>query len=238
MKEFWDLAKTIIASPAGLVALIGLLLLGLGAAGGIRYEQWFVIDDPFWRPALAGLGLLMLVAAAIKLLFYSSRAIIDAVDFRKLGIKIVRPSDNETVAKKVRVTITSEKPIPPGYHLRVLRGYPREDGILPNARLQKDLTKLEWNAHDFDLGGSVNEVRTIEACVVGPDGLALLGAWERDHEVHVKTINELNRVAEIAKVVPKIDWLKSIVARTADMHLCASITVTRGPQASDATNSH
>lgn len=220
LKEFAEILKSIITTPAGIVVLLGAVLLGLGAAGGVTYNRFFPIEAPLGRGLLAVLGAALVVAAAVRLLGFAGASAPDAARFETLGIRITHPERNDVADGKIRVTVVSDKPLPAGYELRVLRMYD-DGGILPDALLGKTASKLEWTAPAFDVAGAPR----IGAWLVGPDGRALLDAWLRDHETHRLTLDELRRVAAIANLEPKMIWLRPILARTADMHACACVEV-------------
>jgi hypothetical protein len=227
MKELWDLIKTILTTPAGLVALFGLILLELAAAGGVRYSGWLVIDDPGWRLAMGGLGAMFLIAAVAKALMVTGDSGIRPTDIAALGIKITSPHGGDALGNRERVTVTTEKPIPKGYELRVLRGYPGVNGFIPHVKLTKANDKLEWNAFDFDIGGDKGSTRMIEAWLIGPDGAVLLKAWEEDHKAIAAANHEIDRLARLANEAGKRIWLPPIGSPTKDMHKCFSIVVTR-----------
>lgn len=218
MKELWELIKTIVTTPAGLMAFFGLVLLTLGAAGGIRYSGWLPIDEGAWRIAFGLLGTALLGFAAWRASTISVQALLTDSEIKALDIKIVAPRHDEVVGDRLTVKVTSEKPIPKGYELRVLRGYPGDLGVVPNAKLIKSSDKLEWDAYDFDIGSSKGDARSIEAWLVGPDGSALLTNWETNHRSTTVPANvEIRRLAKIAKEPGLERWLPPITSVTKDM---------------------
>nr|WP_315243896.1 hypothetical protein [uncultured Albidiferax sp.] len=228
MKELWELFKTIVTTPTGLIALFGLLLLVLGASGGVRYSGWLPIEEAGWRVALGLLGAAFLTLAARKSLAATGQALLSEAEVKALGIKISMPRAGDSVSDRVRVTVVSEKPIPKGYELRVLRGYPRVHGVVPHAKLTTSNDKLEWDAYDFDIGGAKGETRSIEAWLVGPDGAALLATWESNHQSTVVVANrEIRRLAGIANLPADERWLPPITTATRDMHKAYSTIVTK-----------
>ena len=193
----------------------------------MRYSGWLVIDDPYWRLAVGGLGVVFLIAAVAKTLMVAGDSGISPTEVTALGVKITAPRNSDVLSNRERVTVTSEKPIPKGYELRVLRGYPRVEGFVPHVKLTKANNKLEWDAFDFDIGGAKGDTRMIEAWLIGPDGAVLLKAWEENHKAIAATNREIDCLAVLAKASGTRTWLPPIESKTKDMHKCFSIVVKR-----------
>lgn len=149
------------------------------------------------------------------------RAILNSNQISKLGIRITEPQANHLVTKKTDVTVVSEKQIPDGYELHVLRGYPRQQGVVPNAKAHKASADLKWVVYDFHVGNP-KKTYTIEVWLVGESGQALLDNWQANHEIVVKANRELE---DFGKKESDMQWLPPITRVTTDMHRCQSIDV-------------
>ncbi|WP_141715866.1 hypothetical protein [Burkholderia ubonensis] len=100
------------------------------------------------------------------------------------GVRIVSPKDHAEVGETCRVSGTIEKELPQGYKLWVLRRwssepkkfYPSGEAVIEPTQ---DGKSFEWHAEKCHIGGRPNsrDGRILEAWIVGPDGLRLLGAW-------------------------------------------------------------
>jgi len=216
----WKLLAELLTS-SNLLLVLGAIFIALGAAGGVTYNRWFPIDNESWRTVVVATGVIFIV-----LYFVVRRKPITALDPRavkSLGIKIDHPESNATITGKVDVKGTIARPLPNGYELRILRGYP-QGGFVPNAQSLCDHDKKTWLVQQFDIGGAKDESRTIEAWLVGPDGRLLLDTWLAAHEVHRGTISQVEKFAPNERVT----WLKPITQGTSDMYRCAWIKVTRG----------
>jgi hypothetical protein len=168
-----------------------------------------------------------LIAAVAKTLMVAGDSGISPKEVTALGVKITAPRNNDVLSNRERVTVTSEKPIPKNYELRVLRGYPGVEGFVPHVKLTRANERLEWDAFDFDIGGVKGNTRTIEAWLIGPDGAALLKTWGENHKAIAATNREIERLATLANNPGTHTWLPPIESKTKDMHKCFSIVVTR-----------
>lgn len=224
MEKLIQPLRDIVASHAKTALWLGVIVFIVGAAGGVSYNGWLPITREWAQWSMMAAGA---VLAAVSFLKQAPEVALDADKITKLGIKITAPQANERVTSKTRVTVVSDEPIPEGYELHVLRGYPRVKGIVPNAKTHKTAGKLEWVTHDFDIGGIPKETRTIEVWLVGASGTALLDNWEANHAIVSKANRELRRLGEIANQKPDIEWLQPITRFTSDMCRCQSIVVVK-----------
>ncbi len=230
-----DLTKilsTLVASTNQTLLLLGFISLGLGAAGGVRYQSWFLINDQPYRIAMMVAGALFVLAALMRRSEHAPASLKQA-DLDALKIEILTPTAGQDVDRHVRVHVRSSKPIPDGYELIVLRGYPNQNGVVPNQAASRNPTSLDWIADPFDLAGQAGDTRTVEVWLVGRDGQALLKNWQQNHAI-VATLNggirELGgRLKEDADLdVEKMcKWLPPITAFSADMHRCQAVSVKR-----------
>lgn len=226
MEKLFPALRDIVASHNKTTLWLGVILVVLGAAGGVGYNSVLPIAKTWAQVSLMVAGG---VLVALSYAQQSSETSLDPDKFVELGIKIIAPQPNERVTSRTRVTVVSEQPLPKGYELQVLRGYPRQKGVVPNSKAHKTAGKLEWIAHDFDIGGAPKELRTIEVWLVGSNGAALLANWEENHAIVAKANRELRRLGELAKQQPAIDWLPPITRLTSDMARCQSVLVERAP---------
>lgn len=200
---------------------LGAVLFLIGMAGRATYQEWAVGPSEIWARASLGVLGFMLVAGSFWRRPADSR--LSEASIKRLGVSVVHPQPNERIGGKVSVTVKSSKPIPAGYELHVLRGYPSSGGVVPNARTANGSEPLTWVAHDFDIAGKSGERRTIEVWLVGKGGAALLENWKACHEA----------VRENRKLINEVDarnfvWLPPIRRLAPDMHPCCSVPVVRG----------
>jgi hypothetical protein len=215
----WKLLEILLTSQ-NLILVVGAIFVALAAAGGLTYNQWLPIAEDRWRIVMGIFGLVLVV-----LYFLLPRKAVRRLDDRAikaLGVKITFPEDNSRITGLTDVRGTMEMPIPDGYELRILRGYP-QGGLVPNASTLNDPHKKTWLVQQFDIGGSKDEGRRIEAWLVGPDGHLLIDTWLTAHEVHSVT----NRRMEILAPSERLTWLKPLKEGTSDMYRCDWIKVTR-----------
>lgn len=222
MEKLTQPLRDIVASHTKTALWLGVIVFAVGAAGGVVYNGWLPITRDWAQWSMMAAGAVLVAASFLK---RTQVVELDAGKITKLGIEITAPQANERVTSKTRVTVVSKEPLPDGYELRVLRGYPRVKGIVPNAMTHKTAGKLEWVAHDFDIGGAPKDTRTVEVWLVGANGTALFENWEANHSIVSKANRELKRLGEIAKQTPNIEWLPPITGFTTDMHRCQSVVV-------------
>lgn len=209
----------ILASRPTLFILVGAVLVLFAASKGVSYGDWhFAIEESWSR---IGVGIAGFVFVGLSFVKPEIDHLSDTA-VAKLGIKIISPTEKAVLANKTNVRITTAKPIPKGYRLFVLRGYPT-GGFVPNAELVPSADQKEWNAYDFDIGGVTNDARRIEAWVVGEDGVRLLDTWVAAQAVHKQVVNQLKKADPSAK----IKWLDPIMEPARDMHRACWIPVSR-----------
>jgi hypothetical protein len=218
----WKILGQLVTS-SNLALVLGAGLVALGAAGGVKIHGWLPIDDNLWRVAIGVVGLILVV---LHFAYREASTGINRRTIESLGIEITYPQDNQTVFGKFDVQGTVAKPLPKGYELVVLRGYPH-GGFVPSAQALCDHDKKKWHVQQFDIGSpKKNESRTIEAWIVGPDGTLLIDTWLAAHEVHKGTVSQ---VQKLAKEEPEpVSWLKPIKKGTSDMYRCAFVRVKGG----------
>jgi len=209
--------KDVFDTSSKVALLLGSLLILLGAAGGV--PAYVPVTQMWAQIALIVAGIFIILAGLLK--NEASRELTPS-DIAKLGIKIRSPRANDRIERIVRVVVESSKALPKGYELYVLRGYPRENGVVPNAKAQKTINLLEWTVEEFDIAGVKDDVRRIEVWLVGANGRVLLDNWQANHKVLAAANRKLEDLGQ------KTGWLPSIQTRTSDMHLCEAIAVTKG----------
>lgn len=222
MEKLIPLLREIVTSNNRTSLWLGVVVFVVGAAGGITYNGWLPITRDWAQWSMMAAGAILVATSFLK---HNQASSLDADRIAKLGIEITTPQPNERLSSKARVTVVSKEPLPDGYELHVLRGYPRVKGVVPNAKTHKTAGKLEWIAHDFDIGGVPNDTRTIEVWLVGANGTALFENWETNHTIVSNANRELRRLGEIANQKPSIEWLPPITRFTTDMHRCQSVVV-------------
>jgi hypothetical protein len=212
--------EVLLTSP-NLILVLGGIFVVLGASGGVTYQGWFPIADEIWRLLLVAVGITLL-GLYFLLPKDSARKLSDRT-IKSLGIKIEYPESNAVITGKTEVRGTIAKPLPEGYELCILRGYPA-GGYIPHGYCVCDPDKKTWYVAQFDIGGEKNDSRRIEAWLVGPDGRLLLDTWLAAHEVHRASNSRLQELASAERPT----WLKPIAKATSDMYRCDWIKVTRG----------
>jgi hypothetical protein len=220
MEKIIQLIHETFETHSKLCLLLGVLLFMFGASGSVTYNEFSLAPQEWAQLSLMAGGVLLAAASFLKI---DDHKEIGQKAISKLGIKITSPQINERIKGKIRVTVTSDKPLPKGYELHVLRGYPRQNGIVPSAKAQKAADKLEWVAHEFDIAGVKDDVRTIEVWLIGEGGQALIENWEKNHKVLANANRELEKLGK-----NKFAWLDPITRMTPDMHRCQSIAVVKG----------
>src|SRR5437899_1332642 len=117
----WKVVEVLLTSR-NLILLLGGILVVLGTAGGVTYHQWLPIADFGWRVFLVAVGVVLIVL--YFLLPKDSPKKLTDRKIKSLGIKIDYPESNAIITGRTEVRGTIAKPIPEGYELRILRGYP------------------------------------------------------------------------------------------------------------------
>ena len=216
----WKVVEVLLTSP-NLILILGGILIVLGASGGVTYQRWFPIADEQWR-------ILLVVAGALLFALYfllpkdSAKKLTDRT-IKSLGITIEYPGNNTVINGMTEVRGTIAKPLPAGYEICILRGYPK-GGFTPHGYCVREPNKKTWHVAQFDIGGQKGDSRRIEAWVVGPDGRLLLDTWFADQEVHGTTNSRLKELGPTERLA----WLKPIAKATSDMLQCDLIKVTKG----------
>ena len=216
----WKVAEVLVTSP-NLLLILGSIFVLLGASGGVTYQQWFSIVDHEWRIFL------VIVGVALFGLYYwlpkEATKKLSNSTVKLLCITIIYPEGNAVISGQTEVRGTIAKPLPAGYELCILRGYPF-GGFIPHSHCFCDPDKKTWHVQQFDVGGDKGDDRRIEAWLVGPDGRIVLDTWLAAHEL-LKATN--SRVRTLAPD-QLLTWLKPITKPTSDMVLCDWIKVKRG----------
>jgi hypothetical protein len=212
-----------------LLILAGLAVFVIGAAAG--FKDWVKLATA-GRVCVMVLGGL-LIASGFWLYFRersegsAKSASAPLPDASKIGVQIFRPEQNELVGELVDASGSFQKgAIPVGYELRVLRGYPRQGGVLPSGTLRIEESTGRWSVADFGVGGEGSktppERRSLEIWLVGQSGKAALQCWSDAHQVHAKA---MYRIKELTGKYGQ--WLDPIRALPKDMILCAKVDLLR-----------
>jgi hypothetical protein len=201
--------ERLLERPVILVLILGTVLFVLGAAGGIKYNNWLPMDE-YGRWTVLGIGLLLLLGGA-ALSIDNENAKIDVAGYK---IKITKPKEAQTVGDP-EVEGTFEKVPPTGQQLWILRIY--SDGkFVPLKKVDLRSGSKTWTAGECILGGKLGEPRTVGAYIVGKSGQAL-----------IKYYMEASTHHNVTKKEPS-DYLPRIEERTEDMVMCDEISVKKG----------
>jgi hypothetical protein len=146
-----------------------------------------------------------------------------ALSIKRFGIRIDQPDNNALVTGKTKIEGSIARPLPEGYELRIMRGYP-EGGFVPSTQTLCNHNTQRWLVQEFDIGGKKGDARTIEAWMVGPDGRLLLDTWLAAQRVHFGTVSLVRKIAPDDYVT----LLEPIERGTVDMYRCDWIRVTKG----------
>jgi hypothetical protein len=201
--------ERILERPAILLLILGFVLFVLGAANGIKYNGWLVLDDTK--------GWISLIFGALLMLFGGALGVEDMshhISARSYKIKITSPTPNQTVTR-ADVTGTVKRLPPGGYKLMILRIYDNQK-IVPLKEVRFERDGKRWSADDCDLGGTPGKRRTIGAYLVGKSGQALIQYYEEATEFHKGKKEDPN------------EFLPMIIARTEDMIKGDEVTVIKG----------
>ena len=208
-------SKVIDSLPTLLIVLGGILIL-LGLAGGIMYNQWFPVRELGARIAAVVMGLLILLWG-----YFSGNKQVTVPATEKYGIKIEHPRNGDRV-EVVDVRGSIKKALPEGHVLKVLRVYPGSENYIPIGEGRIDIKSGTWMAEQCNIGGKTGDKRWIAAYIVGPGGAALLSYYEKAARVHKSVMNQLrSATGKEGEYLPLMD------KRTPDMLECDRVSVTR-----------
>jgi hypothetical protein len=208
-------------NPESLVILLGGVLVALGAAGGVTYNNFFPITQLWQQVLISVIGLLFALAGVI-LVQQKPRSP------RPYGISITHPGKNESVRITTVKGVIRKRP-PVGHALWLLRMYsdgkyvPLQEVDLPNG-------ENEWEVKDCSMGtGAPGTSRTLGAFLVGPSGQVLLKYWSeasRRHRSLVAAVDEHNSLAESRIPIDTNQrYLPFIWEQTPDMIECHRVDV-------------
>ena len=180
-----------------LLILAGAAVFVVGAAGGLK--DWVRLGTPGGILVMVLGGGLVATGLWIYLRENSNRgaksASANLSEASRIGVQIFRPGQNELVGELVDASGSFKGPIPAGYELRVLRGYPRQGGVLPSGTLRVDESTGRWSVADFEVGGEGGktppERRSLELWLVGESGRAVLQCWSDAHQVHAIAMHRI-----------------------------------------------
>jgi hypothetical protein len=139
---------------------------------------------------------------------------------RSYGIRITEP-DGKNPVDTLDVCGTFQL-IPPGYELRALRYYPRQNGFIPHGAVAIDRVSKTWRVSGFDIGGQPGEERGIDIALAGPTAKILLDYWLEANLVHSEVQKNLRDTT--GKYGP---WLPIISNWPNDLVTCQRVYVKR-----------
>jgi hypothetical protein len=149
-----EIVSKLIDSVPALLTLLGVVLILLGLAGGVSYNQWFPISELEARVAAVVAGTIL-----IGLGFFSWRTHVIVPKARSYGIDIDQPKDGDRV-DIVDVRGRIRNPLPEGYTLRVLRIYPGSESFVPIGEARVEIGKGAWEAERCNIGGRTGDRRS------------------------------------------------------------------------------
>lgn len=204
-KFFTNIAVALIESIPALLIVIGFVLIAVGAAGGVSYQNYFPIADVWGRLGMAAIGLGLVIFGA-KLappdIYRIPRA-------SRYGFVITLPKREDgmpTLPRYAKFSGTYRKEPPSQYEARMLRGFPRTEEYYPLEKVTLDKEKKRWKA-ECDLGPSKGAHRFVGIYLVGPSGQALVNYFKDAARVHNPLVKE----------TPNPAWLPNLKVKTADM---------------------
>jgi hypothetical protein len=208
-------------NPESLVILLGGVLVALGAAGGVTYNNFFPITQ-LWQQVLVSVMGFLFALAGVILVQQKPRSP------RPYGISITHPGKNESVRITTVKGVFRRRP-PAGHALWLLRMYsdgkyvPLQEVDLPNG-------ENEWEAKDCSMGtGASGARRTLGAFLVGPSGQVLLRYWNeasRRHRSLVAAVDEHNSLTESRIPIDTNQrYLPFIWEQTPDMIECHRVDI-------------
>jgi len=211
-----EIASKLLDSVPTLVVILGAILLILGLAGGVTYNDWLPLSERYAR-ILAGLVGVVLIGIGI---YQSSRSSTNIPKPRKYGIKITSPAEGDHV-DQLTVRGLIKKELPTGYVLKVLRFYPN-NGYVPLVDAVVSIDKGTWEASGCSTGGNPGDTRYFTAHLVGPGGIELLSYYRTASNKHNAMRDRLMKLTKTNE-----EYLPLITGQTPDMVECARVRVYR-----------
>jgi hypothetical protein len=207
-----DAFQKLLDRAALFLVIVGTVVLFLGLAKGIAYNNWFPIADDVGRYGAIAAGVVLL-GVGLVLFVKTPAPLLRASDY---GIVITRPSSGEPVGV-VEIAGTMKKAPPKGYKLMVLRIYPdtKRRAIHPLREVDYADDGKSWNAKGCDIGGAPGENRALGIYLVGEAGQALIDYYDEAAKVHKRSKK------------PDSENLPLIVERTPDMIKCKEVPLVR-----------
>jgi hypothetical protein len=197
-----------------LLIVIGAAMFAVGAAGGVKYNSFFPIDDLIGRAALlVGGAALVLIGIFIALRSNDPR--------KPHGIKITHPIKDQRV-DTVAVQGSISKKLPKGFELWIVRIYPGHDSFLPLRKVNIEDGDQTWIAPQCDVGGKSGEDRALGAYLVGPATQEFFKYFKDAARVHNRWMDNLKVPKEAAD-----RYLPNIERMTKDMIKCDRVDVKR-----------
>ena len=184
MKELAAIVGKLVQSVPALMIVLGAILIVLGLAKGIQYQNWLPLDESPMRITAIAIGILVLGLGA----WFSKTRANEIVDPKSYGIAITLPKPGNSPGR-VDVHGTFKKKPPEGYVLRVLRVYPNEEHI-PLGHAKFDERKGTWEVLNCDIGGEPGDPRDLVAALVGPSGSALFEYFDHAAALHNTTLRQ------------------------------------------------
>lgn len=210
-KAIPEALQKLFESPQSLLIVAGIILVVLGAAGGVTYNNWFPIPQQWAQIFVSFVGLLLALFGVLLVLVQPRSA-------TPYGISITSPTNGAEV-DRTKVSGTIRKHPPKGYVLWILRIYPTGEYI-PLRKVDLHKGQTTWDALDCDVGPSSGESRRFGAYLLGPSSQVMFGYWRDATDRHNRLVDELN--------VPKERrdrWLPAFREFAEDMIRCDTVDV-------------
>jgi hypothetical protein len=170
-------------SPQSLLILVGAALVGLGAAGGVTFNNWFPITQQWAQIFLSIVGLLLALLGVLL-------GVVKPPSATPYGISITSPTKGAHV-HRTNVTGTIRKHPPKGYALWILRIYP-DGSYVPLRWVDPPTGEGSWQALDCDIAGQPGDHRRLGAYLVGPSSQIMFDYFQDAAERHNRWMDQLN----------------------------------------------
>jgi hypothetical protein len=163
-KTIVEAISKLVEAPESLLIILGAVLIALGASGGVTYNNWFPILQPWAQALLAAAGFIFVLVGSFLVRLKPKSA-------RPYGISIAHPKPNTAVdVTDVDGTIRKR---PNDYSLWIFRLY--DNGrYTPMRKIEPVPGEEKWEVKGIDIGGKPGDHRQLAVYLVGPSGEALI----------------------------------------------------------------
>ena len=152
--------------------LVGLALFLISALGAVPMTG-NVIVDPWWRVALALVGLTVVGASAAKFRYASAEK--EKINVREFDLKITYPQFGDTISEQYDVSETYRKKPPDGYEIEIIELNMGHGRTYRPRKRALDGPNNTWRAKDVYGGDekTIGRERIIFVAIAGKSGQAL-----------------------------------------------------------------